>query len=120
MSKKPVRNTVEFEVYGPYALFSDVLTRASGEKCTYMLPTYEALKGIIQSVYFKPTIIWVIDEVRIMNKIDYESVKNSFVHPVKGEQSLVTCRYVSDPYYQVSGLIELKKGKMLINRNCVN
>ena len=42
------RNTIEFHVWGDYALFSDVLTRASGEKCSYDIPTYEALKGITQ------------------------------------------------------------------------
>lgn len=63
------RNSVEFMVYGKYALFSDVLTRAGGEKCSYMIPTYEALKGILQSVYWKPTFVWIVDSVRIMNPI---------------------------------------------------
>ncbi|MFR6711682.1 MAG: hypothetical protein ACLUSX_11290 [Ruminococcus sp.] len=41
MSQTIHRNTIEFEVCGDYALFSDVLTRPSGEKCTYDIPTYE-------------------------------------------------------------------------------
>ena len=36
---------VEFELIGDYALFSDIITRPGGEKNTYMVPTYEALKG---------------------------------------------------------------------------
>ena len=44
-------NIVEFEVYGDYALFSDPLMRLGGEKCSYQVPTYEALKGILSSVY---------------------------------------------------------------------
>lgn len=47
MSQTIHRNTIEFEVCGDYALFSDVLTRPSGEKCTYDIPTYEAIKGIV-------------------------------------------------------------------------
>lgn len=47
-------NIVEFEVYGDYALFSDPITRIGGEKCSYHIPTYEALKGILASVYWKP------------------------------------------------------------------
>ena len=66
------RNTIEFHVWGDYALFSDVLTRASGEKCSYDIPTYEALKGITHSIYYKPTIVWKIDAVRIMNRIQTE------------------------------------------------
>ena len=67
------RNTVEFEVYGDYALFSDPVTRVGGEKCSYHVPTYEALKGILQSVYWKPTLIWIIDAVRIMKPIQTET-----------------------------------------------
>ena len=44
------RNTVEFQVSGDYALFSDPVTRVGGEKCSYHIPTYEALKGILQCV----------------------------------------------------------------------
>ena len=58
-------NIVEFSVVGDYALFSDPITRVGGEKCTYQIPTYEALKGILSSVYWKPTIIWYIDKVRV-------------------------------------------------------
>ena len=64
MSQTIHRNTIEFEVCGDYALFSDVLTRPSGEKCTYDIPTYEAIKGIVHSIYFKPTILWKVDAVR--------------------------------------------------------
>ena len=60
------RNTVEFEVAGDYALFSDPITRVGGEKFTYQIPTYEALKGILQSCYWKPTFIWIIDPVNLL------------------------------------------------------
>lgn len=38
-------NIVEFQVTGDYALFSDPILRVGGEKCSYQVPTYEALKG---------------------------------------------------------------------------
>lgn len=41
----PNRNNIEFKVTGRYALFTDPLTRVGGEKCSYHVPTYEALKG---------------------------------------------------------------------------
>jgi len=62
-------NKVEFKVSGKYALFTDPLTKIGGEKCSYHIPTYEALKGIISSVYWKPTIVWVIDNLRVMKRI---------------------------------------------------
>jgi CRISPR-associated protein Cas5d len=62
-------NYVEFQVTGDYGLFTDPIMRVGGEKCSYQIPTYEALKGILHSVYWKPTLILVIDAVRIMNPI---------------------------------------------------
>src|ERR1035438_8235185 len=63
------KNTIEFCVWGRFAMFSDPLTRVGGEKCSYNLPTYEALKGIAKSIYWKPTFIWYIDTVRVMKRI---------------------------------------------------
>jgi len=63
------RNGIEFKVWGRYAMFTDPLTRIGGEKCSYHVPTYEALKGIAKSIYWKPTFIWLVDEVRVMKGI---------------------------------------------------
>lgn len=94
-------NIVEFEVYGDYALFSDPITRVGGEKFTYQVPTYEALKGILQSVYWKPTLIWVIDAVRIMNRIQTESkgIRTMKYGSEKNDLSYYT--YLKDCRYQV-------------------
>lgn len=63
------RNSIEFKVSARHAMFTDPLTKIGGEKCSYHIPTYEALKGIAKSIYWKPTFIWVIDEVRVMKRI---------------------------------------------------
>ena len=61
MSKPIYSNSVEFAVKGDYALFSDILTRPGMEKFSYPIPTYESLKGMLHSIYWKPTIIWIIE-----------------------------------------------------------
>ena len=63
------KNCIEFRLWGRYALFTDPLTKVGGEKCSYHIPTYEALKGICKSIYWKPTIIWIVDSVRVMRRI---------------------------------------------------
>jgi CRISPR-associated protein Cas5d len=63
------KNTIEFRVWGRFAMFTDPLTRVGGEKCSYHVPTYEALKGVAKSIYWKPTLIWVVDAVRVMKRI---------------------------------------------------
>ncbi len=98
-------NLVEFEVLGDYGLFSDPIMRVGGEKCSYHIPTYEALKGILASVYWKPTIIWIIDAVRVMNPIRTE-VKG--IRPIKynGGNDLSYYTYLRDCRYQVRAHFE--------------
>lgn len=98
-------NIVEFQVTGDYGLFADPMTRVGGEKCTYQVPTYEALKGIIASVYWKPTLIWYIDKVRIMNPIQTE-VKG--IRPIKynGDNDLAYYTYLKNCRYQVQAHFE--------------
>jgi CRISPR-associated protein Cas5d len=95
-----MRNSIEFEVYGPYALFTDPLTKMGGEKMTYNVPTYQALKGIVESIYWKPTIMFIIDEIRIMNQIKMES---KGIRPLEygGGNTLANYTYLKDVRYQV-------------------
>ena len=104
-------NIVEFEVTGDYGLFSDPVTRIGGEKCTYQVPTYEALKGVLSSVYWKPTLIWIIDAVRIMNPIQTE-VKG--IRPIKyhgGGNDLAYYTYLKNCRYQVRAHFEWNENR---------
>ena len=111
-------NIVEFEVTGDYALFSDPVMRIGGEKCSYQIPTYEALKGILHSVYWKPTIVWFIDAVRIMNPIQME-VKG--IRPIKyhGGNDLAYYTYLKNCRYQVRAHFEwnLNRPELAGDRN---
>ena len=69
-----MENAIEFRLWGRRALFSDPITRVGGEKYTYPVPTYQALKGVVESIYWKPTIIWHIDKVRVMHPIRNEAI----------------------------------------------
>lgn len=98
------RNTVEFAVEGKYALFSDPITKVGGEKFSYQVPTYQALKGILESVYWKPTFIWYIDAVRVMKKIQTQSkgVRPILFNPSKDKKNdLAIYTYLKDVCYQV-------------------
>ncbi len=103
-------NSVKFQVVGRYALFSDPITRLGGEKCSYQVPTYQALKGILESVYWKPTIIWYIDEVRVMNPIRTQS---QGVRPINynGGNTLSIYTYLTDVKYQVKAHFEWNRNR---------
>ena len=110
MIKPKHPNIVEFEVTGDYALFSDPVMRIGGEKCSYQIPTYESLKGILHSIYWKPTITWYIDAVRIMNPIQME-VKG--IRPIKyhGGNDLAYYTYLKECRYQVRAHFEWNQNR---------
>lgn len=96
-----MKNQIDFKVWGRYALFTDPLTRIGGEKCSYHLPTYEALKGVARSIFWKPTFIWVVDKVRIMNRIRTESKSMKPLRYSKKGNDLAIYTYLADVVYQV-------------------
>ena len=113
-----MENKVEFKVYGRYALFTDPLTKIGGEKCSYQIPTYQALKGIMESVYWKPTIVWSIDKVRVMKPIRTQTWS---AKPIGfgGGNSLSIYTYLADVEYQVQAHFEwnLHREDMARDRN---
>ncbi|MFC2315156.1 MAG: type I-C CRISPR-associated protein Cas5c [Selenomonas massiliensis] len=101
-----MRNAIEFQVYGRMALFTDPITKIGGERSSYSVPTYQALKGITESIYWKPTFCWVVDEVRVMNRI---ATQSRGVKPLKyggGGNDLSIYKYLSDVCYQVRAHFE--------------
>lgn len=56
----------EFSVIGNKAQFCE----HSGHGAeSYLVPTYGAIKGICESIYWRPTVMWIIDKIRVMNLI---------------------------------------------------
>lgn len=110
MLKPEHQNVVEFLVTGDYGLFSDPLMRVGGEKCSYQVPTYEALKGITSSIYWKPTLVWVIDAVRVMRQIQTE-VKG--IRPIQysGPNELAYYTYLKNCAYQVKAHFEWNENR---------
>ena len=104
-------NIVEFQVTGDYALFSDPITRVGGEKCSYQVPTYEALKGILSSAYWKPTIIWYIDAVRVMNQIQTVVKGIRPIHYQDSKNDLSYYTYLKNCCYQVRAHFEWNENR---------
>ena len=94
------KNSIQFSVWGKYALFTDPITKIGGERCSYPIPSYEALKGIAKSIYWKPTFIWFIDKVRVMKRI---RTQTRGMKPIKlsGGNDLAIYTYLVDVEYQV-------------------
>lgn len=100
-----MNNGISFRLTGDLALFTDPMLKIGGEKATYQVPTYGALKGVLTSIYWKPTFIWVIDRVRVINPIRNTSIG---VRPISyhGGNTLSAYTYLSNVSYQIEAHFE--------------
>ena len=97
---------LEFSVKGRLALFTDPITGLGGEKYSYHIPTYEALRGITQNIYWKPTFNWIIDKVRVMKPIRTFNKGIKTLSYYTGKHDLSYYTYLREVEYQVVAHIE--------------
>ena len=95
-----MKNSICFRLWGRYALFTDPITKTGGEKWSYHIPTYEALKGVIKSIYWKPTLIWHVDRVRVVKPL---RTQTKGTKPMKwnGGNELAIYTFLHDVEYQI-------------------
>lgn len=111
------RNSIEFRVWGRYALFTDPLTKLGGEKCSYHIPTYEALKGIAKSIYWKPTFVWVIDEVRVLKRTRTQTKGTKPLEFATGGNTLAMYTFLAEVSYQVRAHFEWNEHRPQLARD---
>ncbi|NLI21560.1 MAG: type I-C CRISPR-associated protein Cas5 [Clostridiales bacterium] len=99
-------NLVTFLLTGRFALFSDPVTRVGGEKCSYLVPTYEALKGVCESIYWKPTFQWHVDSVRVLNPFQSQSKGIRPISLGDSPPTLSIYTYLRDVRYEVRAHFE--------------
>ncbi len=76
---------VRLEVWGPYAAFNRPEMKV--ERVTYDVMTPSAARGIIEAIYWKPAMRWIIDEIHVLAPIRRTNVRRNEVSgtiPVKG------------------------------------
>ena len=114
-----MKNSVSFRLWGRYALFTDPITKIGGEKCSYHLPTYEAIKGVLKSIYWKPTIIWYVDRVRVMKPLRTQT-KGTKPLAWRGGNSLAIYTFLHDVEYQVEGHFEWNEHRPELEQDRIN
>ncbi len=93
--------TIKLLFKGDKALFTDPINRITGEKISYPVPTYAALQGLLRNVYSVPSIVWQIDECRVLNRIIYRG--EAICNPYKGGKGdRVTYQYLHNVAYEVT------------------
>jgi CRISPR-associated protein Cas5d len=69
--------SVSLHVWGDYACFTRPENKV--ERLTYDVMTPSAARGVLEAIYWKPEIAWVIDRIHVLREIRYTSVRRNEV-----------------------------------------
>lgn len=76
---------VRLKVWGDYACFTRPEMKV--ERVSYDVMTPSAARGLLEAIYWKPSIKWVVDRIHVMKEIRFDNVRRNEVAakvPVKG------------------------------------
>ena len=66
---------IRLRVWGERALFTR--PEMKGERVSYDVMTPSAARGILEAIYWKPAIRWVVDRSTVINPIKFESIRRN-------------------------------------------
>lgn len=66
---------ITLEVSGDYALFSRPEMKT--ERVSYDVLTPSAARGILEAIYWKPEIRWIIDQIHVLNPIRFTNIRRN-------------------------------------------
>jgi len=66
---------VKLEVWGDYALFTRPEMKT--ERVSYDVMTPSAARAILEAIYFKPAIRWVVDKIIVLKPIRFENIRRN-------------------------------------------
>lgn len=68
---------VKLRVWGDYALFTRPEMKV--ERVSYDFMTPSAARGILEAIYWKPAIRWIIDKIHVLRPIRFENIRRNEV-----------------------------------------
>lgn len=66
---------VKLRVWGDYALFTRPEMKV--ERVSYDVMTPSAARGILEAVYWKPAIRWIVDRIHVLKPIRFENIRRN-------------------------------------------
>ena len=78
---------VKLKVWGDYACFTRPEMKV--ERVSYDVMTPSAARGVLEAIYWKPAIQWVIDRIHVLNPIRFDNVRRN---ELAGKLSLGTVK----------------------------
>lgn len=101
---------VKLKVWGDYALFTRPEMKV--ERVSYDVITPSAARGILEAIYWKPAICWIIDRIHVLRPIRFENIRRnelsnkvSISAKIMMEGNYPVCQYVEDERQQRASLV---------------
>jgi len=66
---------IKLKVWGDYACFTRPEMKA--ERVSYDVITPSAARGILEAIYWKPAIRWIIDRIHVINPIRFDNIRRN-------------------------------------------
>lgn len=66
---------VKLKVWGDYACFTRPEMKV--ERVSYDVMTPSAARGILEAIYWKPAIVWIIDRIHVLKKVRFDNVRRN-------------------------------------------
>ena len=81
----------QLEISGDYALFSRPEMKV--ERVSYDVITPSSARGVLEAIYWKPQIRWVVDRIQVINPIRFTNIRRNEIDtkiPMKGKSGVNT------------------------------
>ncbi len=66
---------IKLKVWGDYACFTRPEMKV--ERVSYDVMTPSAARGVLEAIYWKPAIQWVIDRIHVLNPIRFDNIRRN-------------------------------------------
>ncbi len=100
---------IKVRVWGDYALFTRPEMKV--ERVSYDVMTPSAARGILEAIYWKPGIRWVIDRIHVLRPVRFDNIRrNELANRVSVnnrdmESNRPICRFIEDDRQQRASMV---------------
>lgn len=106
---------ITIRAWGDYACFTRPEMKI--ERVTYDVITPSAARGLIEAVYWKPAIRWVIDEIQVIKPIAFTNIRRNEVSSVIPESVAKKIQRGTDEMLYISAVADRQQKAAMVLRD---
>jgi CRISPR-associated protein Cas5d len=104
---------ITIRVRGDYALFTRPEMKV--ERVSYDVMTPSAARGIIEAVYWKPAIRWVIDKIHVLREIEFTNIRRNEVSDrISVDTAIRIMKGANEPFYLAASERRQQRASLLL------